>query len=146
MKSSVGHWRNYRAGETEVLARKKKVCQCHFAHDRCHMRWPAIEPGPPRWEAGDWPPFVATSTLKYIVTHFKTLDQLHEYIRSLPCGNGAGLCKIEVFWTGTQKVAKQFVGRFTERPAGSETGLNCMWRQSVPRSKHIPSLLYKPVS
>jgi hypothetical protein len=21
-----------------------------------HMTWPGIEPGPPRWEAGKWPP------------------------------------------------------------------------------------------
>jgi hypothetical protein len=26
---------------------------CHFVHHKSHMDWPGIEPGPPRWEAGD---------------------------------------------------------------------------------------------
>jgi hypothetical protein len=25
--------------------------QCHFVHHKCHMSWPGIETGPPRWEA-----------------------------------------------------------------------------------------------
>jgi hypothetical protein len=31
----------------------EKTCpQCHFFHHRCHMTWPMIELGHPRWEAG----------------------------------------------------------------------------------------------
>jgi hypothetical protein len=31
----------------------KKLSQCYFVHHKSHMDWPGIEPGPPRWEAGD---------------------------------------------------------------------------------------------
>jgi hypothetical protein len=27
--------------------------QCHFVHQKSHMTWPGLEPGPPRYEAGD---------------------------------------------------------------------------------------------
>jgi hypothetical protein len=39
------------AGETEVLG--ESLPQCHFAHDKYHMALPGLEPGPPRWEAGN---------------------------------------------------------------------------------------------
>jgi hypothetical protein len=39
------------AGETEVLV--ENLPQCHSAHQKSHTTGPGIEPGPPRWEAGD---------------------------------------------------------------------------------------------
>jgi hypothetical protein len=38
--------------QTEVLG--ENLLQCHFAHNKSHMTWPRFEPGPPRWEAGDY--------------------------------------------------------------------------------------------
>jgi hypothetical protein len=29
----------------------KNLSQYHFVHQKSHMDWPGIEPGPPRWEA-----------------------------------------------------------------------------------------------
>jgi hypothetical protein len=39
------------AGKTEVLG--KNLLQGHFVDHKSHMTRPRIEPGPPRWEAGD---------------------------------------------------------------------------------------------
>jgi hypothetical protein len=37
--------------ETEVLG--ENLSQRHFAHHKSHTTRPELEPGPPRWEAGD---------------------------------------------------------------------------------------------
>jgi hypothetical protein len=39
------------AGEPEILG--ENLPQCHYVHYKSRMTWPTLEPGPPRWEAGD---------------------------------------------------------------------------------------------
>jgi hypothetical protein len=39
------------AGETEVLG--ENLPQRNFVNHKTHMTRPGLEPGPPRWEAGD---------------------------------------------------------------------------------------------
>jgi hypothetical protein len=31
----------------------RNVLQCHCIHHKSHMTWRGLEPGPPRWDAGD---------------------------------------------------------------------------------------------
>jgi hypothetical protein len=42
------------AGEAEVFG--ESLQQCRFAHHKFHMISAELDPGPPRWEAGDRPP------------------------------------------------------------------------------------------
>jgi hypothetical protein len=42
------YWRGKRKNS------EKNLSQCHAVHNKSHMDWPGREPGPPRWEAGDW--------------------------------------------------------------------------------------------
>jgi hypothetical protein len=54
------------AGETEVLG--ENLPQRHFCPSpKSHMMRPGFEPGPPRWEAGDYPPELWCG-LVYILT------------------------------------------------------------------------------
>jgi hypothetical protein len=39
------------AGENEVP--EENQSECRFSRHKSHMTWPRIEPGVPRWEAGD---------------------------------------------------------------------------------------------
>jgi hypothetical protein len=45
-------WR-YWQGKTKNSV--ENLSQSHFFHHKSHMDWPGTVPGPPRWEAGDYP-------------------------------------------------------------------------------------------
>jgi hypothetical protein len=44
-------WNEWVAGEIEV--HRGNLSQCSSGHHRSHMTWPGLDPGPPRWVAGN---------------------------------------------------------------------------------------------
>jgi hypothetical protein len=44
------------SGETEVLGERKSALAPLLSITKSHMTRPGFEAGPPRWEAGDYPP------------------------------------------------------------------------------------------
>jgi hypothetical protein len=51
MMMSVEQKVEFLAGETEVFG--ENMPQWRFVRHKSHMTWPALEHGPPRWEASD---------------------------------------------------------------------------------------------
>jgi len=54
MKVSKESWWNY----TDRVKKysEKTPYQCPFINHKSHMDWARIEPGPSRWQSGDYPP------------------------------------------------------------------------------------------
>jgi hypothetical protein len=44
-------WNEIYRGKSKYSGRN--LSQYHFVHHKLHMDGPGIEPGPPRWDAGD---------------------------------------------------------------------------------------------
>ena len=47
----------------QPMCSDKNPFLCHAVHHKSHAEWPRIEPGSPRWEAGDTPPEPRHGTL-----------------------------------------------------------------------------------
>jgi hypothetical protein len=70
---------------------EKNLSQCQFVHHKFHVDCPGIEPGPPLWQAGEWPPVprhgLTCNCVSYCGQHNKhpktwnSLCTLYQYVR-----------------------------------------------------------------
>jgi len=49
---SMCRWQN-ETDRASTHACESQSSTCHLVHHKCHMKWPGIETGPRRWDAGD---------------------------------------------------------------------------------------------